>query len=186
ERLETLRKKIISPFKKLASQLAANQNRPTGPQLAIALREFWAELNVEQRLEEWAEESSANAFTAPASVHSTVWDQMNAWLNNVSLAFDEEQLALRDWLPVLEAGLANLTVGVIPPALDQVLVGAVDRSRNPELKLALVLGMNETVFPATPAAPSLLTDTARDALNRRGASRVPCLRARMVRELARV
>ena len=182
ERLEALRKKIISPFKKLASQLAANQNRPTGPQLAAALRDFWAELNVEQRLQDWSEESSANAFTAPTSVHSTVWDQMNAWLNNVTLAFDEEPLALRDWLPVLEAGLANLTVGVIPPALDQVLVGAVDRSRNPELKLALVLGLNETVFPATPSVPTLLTDADRDALSRRGASLGPSLRERMARE----
>jgi ATP-dependent helicase/nuclease subunit B len=40
-----------------------------------------------------------------------------------------------------------LTVGVIPPALDQVLIGAIDRSRNPELKLAIVLGLNEE-FPA--------------------------------------
>ena len=182
EKLEALRKKIIAPFKKLTSQLAANQNRPTGPQLAAALRGFWAELNVEQRLEEWAEEPATNAFTAPASVHSTVWDQMNGWLDNVSLAFNEEPLALRDWLPVLEAGLANLTVGVIPPALDQVLVGAVDRSRNPELKLALVLGMNETVFPATPDVPTLLTDADRDALGRHGASLGPSLRERMARE----
>ena len=39
--------------------------------------------------------------------------------------------------------LAGLTVGIIPLALDQVLLGAVDRSRNPEVKLALVLGLNE-------------------------------------------
>lgn len=182
ERLEALRKKIISPFKKLASQMATNQNRPTGPQLAEALRALWNELNVEQQLERWAEEAPAAAFSAPNSVHSTVWDQMNSWLDNVSLAFDDEPLALRDWLPVLEAGLANLTVGVIPPALDQVLIGAIDRSRNPELKLALVLGMNETVFPATPAAPVLLTDADREALSRRGANLGPGLRERMARE----
>ena len=57
---------------------------------------------------------------------------------------------MRDWLPVIEAGLANLTVGVIPPALDQVLIGAIDRARNPDLRLAFVLGLNEGVFPATP------------------------------------
>ena len=182
QRLETLRQKLISPFKKLASLLAARQNRPTGPQLADALKAFWNELKVEQQLERWAEETSAAAFSAPSSVHSTVWDQMNSWLDNVSRAFDQEPLALRDWLPVLEAGLANLTVGVIPPALDQVLVGAIDRSRNPDLKLALVLGMNEGVFPATPDAPALLTDADRDALDRRGTNLGPGLRERMARE----
>jgi ATP-dependent helicase/nuclease subunit B len=182
ERLEAVRKKVIPPFKKLASQLAANQNRPTGPQLAGALRDLWDELSVEKQLEEWAEAAPKAAFTAPSSVHGTVWDQMNAWLKNVSLAFDQEPMALRDWLPVLEASLANLTVGVIPPALDQVLIGAIDRSRNPELKLALALGMNETVFPATPDAPALLTDADREALSRRGAEVGPGLRERMARE----
>jgi ATP-dependent helicase/nuclease subunit B len=182
ERLESLRKMITAPFKKLAAQLAAVQNQPTGPQLTAALRAFWDELDVEEQLERWAEAAPPAAFTAPSSVHATVWDQMNSWLDNVSLAFNEEPLALRDWLPVLEAGLANLTVGVIPPALDQVLIGAIDRSRNPELKLALVLGMNENIFPATPSAPALLTDADRDALSRRGAELGPGLRERMARE----
>src|SRR6202000_791872 len=57
-----------------------------------------------------------------------------------------------------------------------------DRSRNPELKLALVLGMNETVFPAKPGAPTLLTDADRDSLTRRGASLGPSVRERMARE----
>jgi len=73
-------------------------------------------------------------------------------------------LPLREWLPILEAGLSALTIGVIPPALDQVLIGSIDRSRNPELQLALVLGLNEGFFPAPPAPPVLLTDTERDLL----------------------
>jgi ATP-dependent helicase/nuclease subunit B len=182
ERLEALRKRIISPFKKLATRLAAHQNCPTGPQLRDALREFWEELNIEEQLERWTEAAPHSPFSAPRSVHSTVWGEMNSWLDNVALAFDEEALALREWLPVLEAGLANLTVGVIPPALDQVLVGAIDRSRNPELKLALVLGMNETIFPAPPDGPALLTDADRDALSRRGTNLGPNLRERMTRE----
>ena len=92
---------------------------------------------------------------------------MNAWLDNVVLAFPNEPLSLREWLPILEAGLANLSVGVIPPALDQVLIGAIDRSRNPDIKLALVLGLNETVFPAPPEANVLLTDLERSELEKR-------------------
>jgi ATP-dependent helicase/nuclease subunit B len=95
---------------------------------------------------------------------------MNVWLENVELAFPVEPLPLREWLPILEAGLAGLTVGVIPPALDQVSIGAIDRSRNPDIRLALVLGMNETVFPAPPVASVLLTDADRVALEKQGVS----------------
>ena len=182
ETLERIRKKIIPPFQGLARQLIAHQNRPTGPQLAAALRAFWAELHIEEQLQRWSEEAPAGAFATPSAVHATVWEQMESWLKNVTVAFDQEPLAVRDWLPILEAGLANLSVGVIPPALDQVLIGAIDRSRNPDLKLCLVLGMNEGVFPAAPSAPALLTETDREALNRRGAKLGSAARERMALE----
>jgi ATP-dependent helicase/nuclease subunit B len=162
--LEAIRKKIIPPFLALARHIADHQNRPTGAQLADALRKFWSALNVEQRLDEWAGSILNDEFQIPNSVHATVWEQMQLWLENVALAFPDEALTLREWLPILEAGLSNLTVGVIPPALDQVLVGAIDRSRNPDLKLALVLGLNETIFPALPEPMALLSDLDVDEL----------------------
>ena len=73
---------------------------------------------------------------------------------------------MREWLPILEAGLGGLSVGLIPPALDQVLIGTVDRSRNPEGRLVLVLGMNDTVFPAPPQGSTLFSDTDRELLER--------------------
>ena len=162
--LERLREKMLPPFENFAAQLARCRNKPTGTQLADALREFWSEMKVEQTLERWslADPGKSSIVNRQSSIHPTVWEQMNAWLDNVTLAFADEALALRDWLPILEAGLANLTVGVIPPALDQVLIGAIDRARNPDLKLALVLGVNESVFPAAPAAPAILTDADRE------------------------
>jgi ATP-dependent helicase/nuclease subunit B len=162
ERFEKLRRRLMPPFEQLATDLSA----PNGAQVAAALRRFWDALKLEDTLEEWnAASSEKSSIGIPqSSIHSTVLDQMHDWLDNLELAFPTETLPLREWLLILEAGLANLTVGVIPPALDQVLIGAVDRSRNPDLKLALVLGLNEGVFPAAPVPSVLLTDAERAAL----------------------
>ena len=182
--LEQLREIILPPFQNFAGQLACWKNKPTGTQLADAFREFWAEMKIEQTLEHWslADPGHSPLVTRPPSLHRTVWEQMNAWLDNVALAFSDEALPLREWLPILEAGLVNLTVGVIPPALDQVLIGAIDRARNPDLKLALVLGVNESVFPAAPAAPASLTDADRDEINQHAGAPGPDLRERLARE----
>ncbi len=163
--LEHLRQKIVPPFASLAKELACLKHSPNGIQLAGVLRELWAGLKVESALEHWtlAGENTA-AGGPPSAIHQAVWTQMNAWLDNLALAFAHEPLPLRDWLPVLEAGLASLTVGVVPPALDQVLIGAIDRARNPDLKLAFVLGVNESLFPALPVVPAILTDADRDEL----------------------
>ncbi|MFZ0828482.1 MAG: PD-(D/E)XK nuclease family protein [Verrucomicrobiia bacterium] len=182
--LERLRKKILPPFEDLARQLARFKNSPTGGQLAETLRAFWSEMKVEQTLERWSlgDPENSSPVNRQSSIHPTVGEQMDAWLDNVELAFADEALPLREWLPVLEAGLANLTVGVIPPALDQVLVGAIDRARNPDLKLALVLGLNESVFPAAPSAPVILTDTDREEMGASGVALGPDLRERLARE----
>ena len=182
--LERLREIILPPFENFAAQFARWKNKPTGTQLAGALRGFWSEMKIEPTLERWslADPEHPSPATRHSSLHLTVLEQMNAWLDNVALAFSNEALPLREWLPILEAGLANLTVGVIPPALDQVLIGAIDRARNPDLKLALVLGMNEAIFPAAPAAPTILTDADRDELSQRGGAPGPDLRERLARE----
>ncbi|HEX4645704.1 MAG TPA: hypothetical protein VH598_08855, partial [Verrucomicrobiae bacterium] len=161
--VERLRKRTVPPFQKLALRIETRGNKPTGEQLAEGIRELWSALDVAEKLEQWSADE-----TDPHPIHLTVWEQMQGWLENVEMAFSNERLSLREWLPILEAGLAGLTVGVIPPALDQVLIGAIDRSRNPEVRLALVLGMNESVFPAPPEASILLTDSDRDELARQG------------------
>ncbi|MGO8678586.1 MAG: PD-(D/E)XK nuclease family protein [Limisphaerales bacterium] len=167
--LADLHHRLLPPFQRLALAMAARQNRPTGREMAAALREFWKGLEIPERLRQWAAaEISSARFRIPGSVHATVWEQMTAWVDNVELAFPAEPLSLREWLPILDAGLANLSVGVIPPALDQVLIGAIDRSRNPDIKLALVLGLNETLFPAPPETTVLLTEADRLELEKRG------------------
>jgi len=180
--LQKLQRRLLPPFQKLALACAGWRNKPTGAQLAGAIREFWQALKIADRLQESAASPAAPLPAAPSSVHVTVWQQVNAWLDNVELAFPVEPLSLKEWLPILDAGLANLTIGVIPPALDQVLVGAVDRSRNPEAKVTLVLGLNDTVFPAPPAGPVLLTENDRVELERYGLSMGGTAREQLARE----
>lgn len=181
--LERLRARVSQPFEGLAADLRQADNRPTGPQLAAALRCFWGAVEVERKLQAWANPPAAAAGLCPPEPrHATVWEQMNALLDNLARAFSSEPLALVDWLPLLDAGLANLTVGVIPPALDQVLIGAVDRSRNPDLRFVLLPGLNEGFFPAVPPPAVLLTDTDRESLESLGVELGPDRRRQLGRE----
>jgi ATP-dependent helicase/nuclease subunit B len=178
-----LQERIMPPFQRLALAMAECRNKPTGAQLATAVRALWEALEVEQQLQAWAAtDVSSTESPIDNSVHTAVWEQMNTWLENVELAFPAEALTVRDWLPILEAGLASLTVGVIPPALDQVLVGAIDRSRNPDIKLALVLGLNETVFPAPPEPGVLLTESDLIELEKHNVTAVASSRHQLGRE----
>ena len=171
-RLEQLRQRAVPPFQQLRDRLTASPGtlQCTGSKLAAALREFWNDLDVARTLGEWsgAGPNPSPGGHRPLLVHQTVWDQMQAWLGNLDLAFPNESLPLCEWLPILEAGLGGMSVGVVPPALDQVLIGTIDRSRHPELQLAIVLGLNESVFPAVPTLTGLLTRVDRAQLAANG------------------
>lgn len=155
-RLEAIRRRIMPPFEALARDLGvakgSSRTPVPGTRLASALRRFWMSLRVEEQLKQWS-------LADTSAIHATVASELAKWLENIEMAFGDLPLPAAEWLPILEAGLSNLSVGVIPPALDQVLVGSVDRSRNPDLRLTLVLGVNEGVFPAIVGSNSLLTDT---------------------------
>lgn len=163
-RAEALRARWVGPLETLAESLSPGSDPgPTGDEIAGALLSFWESLNVESRLETWTQNAETQLKYSD-SVHRTVWEEMVSWLKNLEIAFASRAMPLREWLPILEAGLATLTVGMIPPALDQVTVGALDRSRNPELKLAFILGMNEGWFPAPPSPPKILSEAERRRL----------------------
>ncbi len=159
---------ILPSFRQWLATLSQLQRRPTGAELAAAFRALWSDMKVEQRLEDWSAAKAREFANRKSQIanppHRTVWEQMQSWLDNLELAFPDEALPLVEWLPILEAGLANLSVGVIPPALDEVLIGAIDRSRNPELQLVVLPGWNEGVFPAPPPRAPLLTEADRAAL----------------------
>jgi ATP-dependent helicase/nuclease subunit B len=162
---EALRQRLVPPFLELGRKTV---RLLSGAKLAEAVRALWQTLEVEQTLTGWNVAAQALTGNRSAPIHESVLTQMENWLVNLERAFPEEALPLREWLPILEAGLAQLTVGVIPPTVDQVLVGAVDRSRNPDLQLALALGWNEGVFPAPPGEDPLLNERERDQLQLHG------------------
>ncbi len=159
DRAERLRQAALRPIFALEKALGP---APTGLALSRALREFWAGLDLERKLDAWSEEAHEH-------LHTAVWTQMEEWLASIELAFADDPIPLAEWLGILDAGLESLTVGLIPPALDQTLIGAVDRSRNPDLKAVFLLGANEGLFPKPGKERLLLNDHEREALAAAGA-----------------
>jgi len=162
EALEQFRKTLVPSSAAFTNALRRNAAGCTGGELADALHQLWQDLRVMETLDRWSDNNEMDG--RPTAIHATVWEQTQEWVEDLALAFSDQRLDLREWIAVVDAGLSGFTVGVVPPALDQVLVGTVDRSRNPNLELAIVLGVNETVFPAPVSRPILLNESDREEL----------------------
>ena len=80
----------------------------------------------------------------------------------------DESYSLEGFSKILKVGLAEYKIGTIPAAVDQVIVGSVDRSKSHEIKAMFLLGVNDGVFPSTALIEGILSDQDRSVLKDMG------------------
>jgi len=163
DRVNEYRRRLTEPLREWMAFAAGRS--ATGRQWADRLRQTLVALDVQRRMETWAREAAEDGRTEEADVHRQVWRDATELLEDFAQALETEELACEEVPAILEAGLAEFTLGLAPPTLDQVLVGSIERSRHPELAAVLLLGFNDGLFPATPPEDVLLSDTERDRLS---------------------
>jgi len=166
------------------------------PWLAVAGREEpapargWAaglyacleRLEVPQRLEAWAVQAEDDGRLDEAAEHRQLWRDLIELLDDMVDAVGDEPMTAQQFAASLEAGLSELTVGLTPPTLDQVLVGSIERSRHPELEAVLVLGLNERLFPLAGSEDVIFGDADREHLASQGLELGPTRQQRLFDE----
>ena len=79
-------------------------------------------------------------------------------LDQLYVIMGDETIGLKRYISVVKEGFAAHEINAIPATLDQVLVGSVERTRSREVRLLLVLGMNEGLFPRTRTDDGVIDD----------------------------
>ena len=73
-------------------------------------------------------------------------------------------MSRKEYLEILDAGFAELKVGVIPAVADRVVVGDITRTRLAHIRVLFFAGVNDGIVPARKERGSLLSDRDRDFL----------------------
>ncbi len=160
-----------------AAALLALQNRckksHTAQDYCFSLFRLLEDLGVTWKLEFWSKKAEEAGRLEEARLHAQVWDKVMELLDQTAEVLGKEPLNITEFSQVFNSGLEGIQLGLIPPGLDQVLVGSLERSRNPDLKGVFVLGVNEGVLPARSLEEGLFFDDERKALAETGISLAP-------------
>ena len=135
-----------------------------GGEWAEALKALLVKNNVTAQIENWAQRAENEGGLEQAAEHRQIMGNIEDFLADLGGSFDNVIFSATEMLQVLEAGLSQMTLGLIPPTLDQVLVSSINRSRHPEIKVAVVLGFNDGVFPFLGSEAGILNDQDREYL----------------------
>ncbi|MBC8080281.1 MAG: helicase-exonuclease AddAB subunit AddB [Gorillibacterium sp.] len=116
---------------------------------------------VPDKLEAQANEALASGKPEIARKQGQIWDYVMELFDQLTEIMGEESVDVDLFASLLDAGLESICLGLVPPALDQVLVGSMDRTRTTQKLYSFVLGANEGIIPAKPEEDGLLTDAER-------------------------
>lgn len=94
----------------------------------------------------------------------------------VSLMGDEV-VPNKEYIDILQAGFSQIQIGIIPPGIDTVMVGNIERTRLKDTKKILYfLGMNDGIVPNTNTGGGIITDSERDVLSTKDFELAPTTR----------
>lgn len=171
ERLEEWRVNYLAPLVKLRDVLAA-AGQDVRTQVRV-LYEHLETLGAGSRLAQWGEQAEKEGQLNVAQMHRQVYQQVIAVLEELAEVLGDEVMTLEEMGEILSGTLNRLSLGMVPPSLDQVLVGTIERSRHPQIRAALLLGVNEGRFPQVEPVDSFLNEDQRGYLSRRGFDLAP-------------
>jgi len=89
-------------------------------------------------------------------------------LDQVVELIGDERPGIRRFKDILEIVFNEYKIGLIPPAVDQVLVGSIERSKSHNVKALYILGVNDGVFPVPCNEDGILSDSDRNMLQSLG------------------
>jgi ATP-dependent helicase/nuclease subunit B len=128
------------------------------------LYELLTEVGAPERLLQWGDACIATGNPQKAREHTQVWGHVMDMFDQLVDMMGKEEASLELFVRLLDAGLESIRLALVPPSLDQVLIGSIDRTRSAQVKHAFVLGVNDGVLPQRMNEDGLISENERELL----------------------
>jgi ATP-dependent helicase/nuclease subunit B len=165
ERVNAARRELTAPLIEFRAKTKGGVKAVT---FCTALYDLLCETGAAKRTEELSDMFADAGMLDRANEYRQVWNIVMNVFSQIVEVLGSETVGTARFSDILAAGFAGHRMGLIPPSLDQVLVGSMERARGHDTKALYILGANEGVLPGNLGSDSLLSDSDRDSLTRVG------------------
>ncbi|HOW18606.1 MAG TPA: exodeoxyribonuclease V subunit gamma, partial [Phycisphaerae bacterium] len=122
DQINRYRRRLVEPLREWAA-FAAGGAAPSGRDWAARLSETMERLGVAETIERWIEAATDAGRADEADVHRQVARDAKGLLEDFLESLGDVPLTAGEFSDLLDAALAEFTLGLAPPTLDQVLAG---------------------------------------------------------------
>jgi ATP-dependent helicase/nuclease subunit B len=165
EEMNRWRETFIIPIQKLEIQL---KGKNTIAYITKAFYEYLEDIGVRVQLEEWIEKLNAESRYELVRENTQIWNIVIEIFDQMVEIMGDQEVNIKEYLRILEAGFLSQEVGIIPTTIDQVLVGNIQRSKSHDIRGLLVVGVNDGVLPSGQEEEGILSEAEKVLLMDKG------------------
>jgi len=160
---EPLRQTVVAALYPLHESLYAEDKPLEASAFVRAVWNFLERIEARKRLATWAQDDATDT-----QGHRQTWTQLTAVLDEMERVFAGHPEPAAVFVLTLTDALSSLTIKLIPPTLDQVLVGSIERSRHPDIRAMFLVGAAQHQFPTPLSTTDILGRRERQAAQSQG------------------
>lgn len=135
-------------------------------------------IQIRKRIERFREEGNFEAVKE----YEQIYDVIIEVLDRLVALLGDEEMPLAEFIEILNTGFDEARIGLIPPGVDQIMVGDLSRTRLYGIKYLFLLGVNDGNIPMTGDGGGILSDAEREFLAGESYALAPTAREKIYTE----
>ena len=161
DHLEQLRQRAIGPVLEFHEKYKAER---TVAGKVMVLYTHLSENKIPEKLEEMAKMQDERGELEKAAETMQVWNRLVGIFDQLVEILGDERISAESFFDLLESGIAAVEIGVLPPAMDGLMMGTMQRTRSGRVKSVMILGANDGLLPMDMGSAGLLSEKERSSL----------------------
>lgn len=145
----------------------------------VALYQFIVEREIQKQLKEKEEFFKNQGDNARAKEYGQIYKAVMELLEKLVELLGEERISLKEFQEILDAGLAEVKIGIIPPGYDRVVIGDIERTRLNHIRVLFFIGVNDGIIPGTNQGGGIISQLEREHLAENKVRLAPTARERV-------
>lgn len=153
--------------------LSFKGGKKTVREYCTILYEFAVKSQVQQKLKDQEKKFRELGDKAMEKEYAQIYGIVMELLDSMLEILGDEVVNRQDFRQLLETGLTQAKVALIPPSMDQVLVGDMERTRLKDIRALFFVGVNEGNIPKNTSGGGILTELDREFFEEKGVQLAP-------------
>ena len=178
--LDTIRLEFVEQMEELYE--AVGKGKHTVREYAGALCEWLLREEYYYAIKGLVEQFTAENELSMAREYQQIYEIVLGVFDRLVELLGDEKMSLKEFKEILDTGFSEARIGLIPPGVDQVVVGDMNRTRLAHIKYLFFLGMNDCNIPKAGSKGGVISDSERLFLSDQEFELAPTIRENVYTE----